>query len=76
MLLLNHPRPHFCVCCGCRGTQQTSLEQSSPPQSNTPGTPPSYKLPPLLGNYEGKDDFPLRKTGFFIFFLFFLSECC
>ncbi|KAK5856841.1 hypothetical protein PBY51_008409 [Eleginops maclovinus] len=36
--------------------------QGSPPQSNTPGTPPSYKLPPLLGSYEGKDDFPLRKT--------------
>ncbi|XP_056263017.1 histone deacetylase 5-like [Pseudoliparis swirei] len=31
------------------------------PQGNTPGTPP-YKLPPLLGIYEGKDDFPLRKT--------------
>uniref|UniRef100_A0A3Q3K4B2 Histone deacetylase n=1 Tax=Monopterus albus TaxID=43700 RepID=A0A3Q3K4B2_MONAL len=46
----------------CWGAQHTSLEQSSPPQSNTPGTPPSYKLPPLLGNYEGKDDFPLRKT--------------
>uniref|UniRef100_A0AAX7SJN4 Histone deacetylase n=1 Tax=Astatotilapia calliptera TaxID=8154 RepID=A0AAX7SJN4_ASTCA len=45
-----------------KGAQHTSLEQSSPPQSNTPGTPPSYKLPPLLGNYEGKDDFPLRKT--------------
>ncbi|MED6262689.1 Histone deacetylase 5, partial [Ataeniobius toweri] len=44
------------------GGQHTSLEQSSPPQSNIPGTPPSYKLPPLLGNYEGKDDFPLRKT--------------
>uniref|UniRef100_A0A665T060 Histone deacetylase n=1 Tax=Echeneis naucrates TaxID=173247 RepID=A0A665T060_ECHNA len=43
-------------------SQHTSLEQSSPPQSNTPGTPPSYKLPPLLGNYESKDDFPLRKT--------------
>ncbi|KAL3054422.1 hypothetical protein OYC64_006704 [Pagothenia borchgrevinki] len=28
----------------------------------SPGTPPSYKLPPLLGSYEGKDDFPLRKT--------------
>lgn len=53
-----------CVCvCVCRGAQHTSLEQGSPPQSNTPGTPPSYKLPPLLGNYEGKDDFPLRKTG-------------
>ncbi|CAG5898187.1 unnamed protein product [Menidia menidia] len=46
----------------CWGAQHTSLEQSSPPQSNTPGTPPSYKLPPLLGSYEGKDDFPLRKT--------------
>uniref|UniRef100_A0A665T7P7 Histone deacetylase n=1 Tax=Echeneis naucrates TaxID=173247 RepID=A0A665T7P7_ECHNA len=45
-----------------KGAQHTSLEQSSPPQSNTPGTPPSYKLPPLLGNYESKDDFPLRKT--------------
>ncbi|XP_061702622.1 histone deacetylase 5 isoform X3 [Syngnathoides biaculeatus] len=45
----------------CWGGQNTSLEQNSPPQSNTPGTPPSYKLP-LLGNYEGKDDFPLRKT--------------
>ncbi|KAF7649582.1 hypothetical protein LDENG_00138640, partial [Lucifuga dentata] len=44
------------------GAQHTSLEQGSPPQSNTPGTPPSYKLPPLLGSYEGKDDFPLRKT--------------
>ncbi|XP_072299769.1 histone deacetylase 5 isoform X3 [Eucyclogobius newberryi] len=42
----------------CWGGQYPSLEQSSPPQSNTP----SYKLPPLLGNYEGKDDFPLRKT--------------
>ncbi|KAK5914673.1 hypothetical protein CgunFtcFv8_009096 [Champsocephalus gunnari] len=28
----------------------------------SPGIPPSYKLPPLLGSYEGKDDFPLRKT--------------
>ncbi|KAM8825285.1 histone deacetylase 5 [Synchiropus picturatus] len=46
----------------CWGGQHTSLEQNSPPQSNTPGTPPSYKLPSLLGNYEGKDDFPLRKT--------------
>ncbi|XP_060882734.1 histone deacetylase 5 [Labrus mixtus] len=43
----------------CWGAPHTSLEQGSPPQS---GTPPSYKLPPLLGNYEGKDDFPLRKT--------------
>uniref|UniRef100_A0A8C2XJ94 Histone deacetylase n=1 Tax=Cyclopterus lumpus TaxID=8103 RepID=A0A8C2XJ94_CYCLU len=46
----------------CWGAQHISLEQGSPPQSNTPGTPPSYKLPPLLGIYEGKDDFPLRKT--------------
>ncbi|XP_054615130.1 histone deacetylase 5 isoform X2 [Dunckerocampus dactyliophorus] len=46
----------------CWGGQNASLEQNSPPQSNTPGTPPSYRLPTLLGNYEGKDDFPLRKT--------------
>ncbi|KAM6966578.1 histone deacetylase 5 isoform 1-T1 [Tautogolabrus adspersus] len=46
----------------CWGLPHTSLEQGSPPQSNCPGTPPCYKLPPLLGNYEGKDDFPLRKT--------------
>uniref|UniRef100_A0A8C9W9S8 Histone deacetylase n=1 Tax=Scleropages formosus TaxID=113540 RepID=A0A8C9W9S8_SCLFO len=32
-------------------------------KSNTPGTPPSYKLPPLLGTYDSKDDFPLRKTA-------------
>ncbi|XP_061829750.1 histone deacetylase 5 isoform X2 [Nerophis lumbriciformis] len=46
----------------CWGGQNASLEPNSPPQSNTPGTPPSYRLPTLLGNYEGKDDFPLRKT--------------
>ncbi|XP_051905536.1 histone deacetylase 5 isoform X2 [Hippocampus zosterae] len=46
----------------CWGGQNTSLEHNSPPQGNTPGTPPSYILPTLLGNYEGKDDFPLRKT--------------
>ena len=40
----------------------TSLEQSSPPQSGSPGTPPSYKVP-LLGPYDSRDDFPLRKTG-------------
>uniref|UniRef100_A0A1A8BX59 Histone deacetylase n=1 Tax=Nothobranchius kadleci TaxID=1051664 RepID=A0A1A8BX59_NOTKA len=38
----------------CWGAQHTSLEQSSPPQSNTPGTPPSYKLPSLLGTYDGR----------------------
>uniref|UniRef100_A0A8C1RM59 Histone deacetylase n=1 Tax=Cyprinus carpio TaxID=7962 RepID=A0A8C1RM59_CYPCA len=53
---LNHSFPQ-------KGAHHTSLEQSSPPQSNTPGTPPSYKLPSLLGSYEGKDDFPLRKTA-------------
>ncbi|XP_031431089.1 histone deacetylase 5 isoform X2 [Clupea harengus] len=47
----------------CWGGQHSSLDQSSPPQTNTPGTPPSYKLPSLLGAYEGKDDFPLRKTA-------------
>uniref|UniRef100_A0A8C1RMD8 Histone deacetylase n=1 Tax=Cyprinus carpio TaxID=7962 RepID=A0A8C1RMD8_CYPCA len=55
---LNHSFPQKCW-----GAHHTSLEQSSPPQSNTPGTPPSYKLPSLLGSYEGKDDFPLRKTA-------------
>uniref|UniRef100_A0A8C7D3H0 Histone deacetylase n=1 Tax=Oncorhynchus kisutch TaxID=8019 RepID=A0A8C7D3H0_ONCKI len=45
------------------GAHHTSLDPNSPPQSNTPGTPPSYKLPPLLGSYEGRDDFPLRKTA-------------
>lgn len=38
------------------------MDQSSPPQTGSPGTPPSYKLP-LLGTYDGRDDFPLRKTG-------------
>ncbi|KAI1884148.1 hypothetical protein AGOR_G00223460 [Albula goreensis] len=45
----------------CWGAHHTSLDQSSPPQSNTPGTPPSYKLPPLLGSYDSKDDFPSAK---------------
>ncbi|KAJ8345478.1 hypothetical protein SKAU_G00296710, partial [Synaphobranchus kaupii] len=55
---LNHSFAHKCW-----GAHHTSLDQSSPPQSNTPGTPPSYKLPPLLGCYDSKDDFPLRKTA-------------
>ncbi|KAI5091066.1 histone deacetylase 5 isoform X1 [Silurus meridionalis] len=55
---LNHSFPQKCW-----GAHHTSIDQSSPPQSNTPGTPPSYKLPSLLGSYEGKDDFPLRKTA-------------
>uniref|UniRef100_A0A8C9VNU8 Histone deacetylase n=1 Tax=Scleropages formosus TaxID=113540 RepID=A0A8C9VNU8_SCLFO len=55
---LNHSFPQKCW-----GAHHTSLDQSSPPQSNTPGTPPSYKLPPLLGTYDSKDDFPLRKTA-------------
>ncbi|KAM9494890.1 histone deacetylase 5 isoform 4-T4 [Clarias gariepinus] len=55
---LNHSFPQKCW-----GAHHTSIDQSSPPQSNTPGTPPSYKLPPLLGSFEGKDDFPLRKTA-------------
>lgn len=45
-----------------RGAHHASLDQSSPPQSGPPGTPPSYKLP-LLGPYDNRDDFPLRKTG-------------
>uniref|UniRef100_A0AAZ3RR04 histone deacetylase n=1 Tax=Oncorhynchus tshawytscha TaxID=74940 RepID=A0AAZ3RR04_ONCTS len=55
---LNHSFPQKCW-----GAHHTSLDPNSPPQSNTPGTPPSYKLPPLLGSYEVRDDFPLRKTA-------------
>uniref|UniRef100_A0A8C5L8L3 Histone deacetylase n=1 Tax=Jaculus jaculus TaxID=51337 RepID=A0A8C5L8L3_JACJA len=46
----------------CGGAHHASLDQSSPPQSGPPGTPPSYKLP-LLGPYDSRDDFPLRKTA-------------
>ncbi|XP_044855678.1 histone deacetylase 5 isoform X3 [Mauremys mutica] len=46
----------------CWGAHHTSLDQSSPPQTGSPGTPPSYKLP-LLGTYDSRDDFPLRKTA-------------
>ncbi|RXN00240.1 Histone deacetylase 5 [Acipenser ruthenus] len=55
---LNHSFPQ-----NCWGAHHTSLDQSSPPQSSTPGTPPSYKLNSMLGSYDGKDDFPLRKTA-------------
>uniref|UniRef100_A0A4X2LY01 Histone deacetylase n=1 Tax=Vombatus ursinus TaxID=29139 RepID=A0A4X2LY01_VOMUR len=40
-------------------TQHSSLDQSSPPQS---GGPAAYNHP-VLGMYDSKDDFPLRKTG-------------
>lgn len=43
----------------CRKTQHSSLDQSSPPQSGVSGT---YNHP-VLGMYDSKDDFPLRKTG-------------
>lgn len=42
-----------------RKTQHSSLDQSSPPQS---GASASYNHP-VLGMYDAKDDFPLRKTG-------------
>lgn len=42
-----------------RKTQHSSLDQSSPPQS---GVSASYHHP-VLGMYDAKDDFPLRKTG-------------
>uniref|UniRef100_H3B8Y5 Histone deacetylase n=1 Tax=Latimeria chalumnae TaxID=7897 RepID=H3B8Y5_LATCH len=58
---LNHSLPGHPKCWS-RGSHHTSLDRSSPPQTGTPGTPPSYKLP-LLGAYDGKDDFPLRKTA-------------
>ncbi|KAM6042261.1 LOW QUALITY PROTEIN: histone deacetylase 5 [Chlamydotis macqueenii] len=54
----NHSLPQHPKC----WAHHTSLDQSSPPQSGSPGTPPSYKLP-LLGTYDGRDDFPLRKTA-------------
>ncbi|XP_077169445.1 histone deacetylase 4 isoform X3 [Paroedura picta] len=40
-------------------TQHSSLDQSSPPQSGVSG---SYNHP-VLGMYDSKDDFPLRKTA-------------
>uniref|UniRef100_A0A452U3Z3 Histone deacetylase n=1 Tax=Ursus maritimus TaxID=29073 RepID=A0A452U3Z3_URSMA len=40
-------------------TQHSSLDQSSPPQS---GVSASYNHP-VLGMYDSKDDFPLRKTA-------------
>ncbi|XP_072270802.1 histone deacetylase 5 isoform X2 [Pyxicephalus adspersus] len=52
--ILQHPK--------CWGTHHTSLDHSSPPQAGSPATPPSYKMP-LLGNCDGRDDFPLRKTA-------------
>lgn len=42
----------------CRKTQHSSLDQSSPPQ-----TALSAYNHPMLGTYDSKDDFPLRKTG-------------
>ncbi|XP_025052685.1 histone deacetylase 5 isoform X2 [Alligator sinensis] len=56
---LNHSLPQHPK---CWGAHHTSLDQSSPPQTGSPGTPPSYKLP-LLGTYDSRDDFPLRKTA-------------
>ncbi|XP_045414607.1 histone deacetylase 4 isoform X10 [Lemur catta] len=44
---------------GPRKTQHSSLDQSSPPQS---GVSASYNHP-VLGMYDAKDDFPLRKTA-------------
>ncbi|XP_074892453.1 LOW QUALITY PROTEIN: histone deacetylase 5 [Buteo buteo] len=54
----NHSLPQHPKC----WAHHTSLDQNSPPQTGSPGTPPSYKLP-LLGTYDGRDDFPLRKTA-------------
>ncbi|XP_077172067.1 histone deacetylase 5 isoform X3 [Paroedura picta] len=56
---LNHSLPQHLK---CWGAHHTSLDQSSPPQTGSPGTPPSCKLP-LLGTYDSRDDFPLRKTA-------------
>ncbi|XP_062488124.1 histone deacetylase 5 isoform X1 [Pezoporus occidentalis] len=54
----NHSLPQHPTC----WAHHTSLDQSSPPQTGSPGTPPSYR-PPLLGTYDSRDDFPLRKTA-------------
>ncbi|XP_054032826.1 histone deacetylase 5 isoform X2 [Dryobates pubescens] len=54
----NHSLPQHPKC----WAHHTSLDQSSPPQTGSPGTPPSYKLP-VLGTYDSRDDFPLRKTA-------------
>ncbi|XP_069490419.1 histone deacetylase 5 isoform X2 [Ambystoma mexicanum] len=56
---INHSIPQHAK---CWGVHHTSLDQSSPPQAGSPGTPPSYKLP-VLGTYDSRDDFPLRKTA-------------
>lgn len=41
-----------------RKTQHSSLDQSSPPQTGV-----STYNHPVLGVYNPRDDFPLRKTG-------------
>lgn len=58
--------------CFCRKTQHSSLDQSSPPQ-----TALSAYTHPMLGTYDSKDDFPLRKTGreWLFHFGFFLISC-
>ncbi|KAM9520947.1 LOW QUALITY PROTEIN: histone deacetylase 5 [Guaruba guarouba] len=53
----NHSLPQHPTC----WAHHTSLDQSSP-QTGSPGTPPSYR-PSLLGTYDSRDDFPLRKTA-------------
>lgn len=47
-----------CLCFFYRKTQHSSLDQSSPPQTGM-----STYNHPVLGLYDSKDDFPLRKTG-------------
>lgn len=42
----------------CSKTQHSSLDQSSPPQTGV-----STYNQPVLGVYNPRDDFPLRKTG-------------
>lgn len=55
------PRGTFnslCVFWFYRKTQHSSLDQSSPPQTGV-----STYNHPVLGVYNPRDDFPLRKTG-------------
>uniref|UniRef100_A0A3Q3WUQ9 Histone deacetylase n=1 Tax=Mola mola TaxID=94237 RepID=A0A3Q3WUQ9_MOLML len=55
---LNQGGPHNDAPYWYRKTQHSSLDQSSPPQTGV-----STYNQPVLGVYNPRDDFPLRKTG-------------
>lgn len=66
--------PMLALMCVCdlfhRKTQHSSLDQSSPPQTGI-----STYNHPVLGMYDPKDDFPLRKTGTVKLTHFFNVSC-